>query len=172
MNLLEHIKITFGTGLCMGVLFLAGLGLAPASKVEAHDHVHELAFKLENDLGNAVENHEIKKFSKMISKIFQGETTGGIVDRNEYILALSNTNIESFGIHNLVAKKYKSVLTVYYNVISVDTENTISDNNIVSVWQRIKNHEHHDNNSLSSQNSSDDEKWLLVSQSSIPNTRG
>lgn len=154
-------------GICLGVFIAAGLNFASMARVEAHEQSsEELGFSLENNFFLAVLNNEVKDFSRMISKIFQGQIIGQTFDRTEYIDYLTNLNLQSFGIQDLIAKRKRNILTVSFTMTSTDINGTHT-NFFVSVWQKIAKHEKHLGH-VSSVSSSDGEKWLLVSTSNFP----
>lgn len=163
----------------MGVctILLASITIVPVQNVEAAANdsasTQVLALELETALGIAIINHDIPGFSSMISSIFQGQILSGFIDRNELIAIYSNFQTIDFNLHNLFATRKRDVLVISFNVTGTDSVTGPFDNNVISVWQEVRRHRNCHScectNELDKFGCHNKSRWLLVSQTIIPN---
>lgn len=108
----------------------------------------ELALALETNFWTLVQNHEVKKFSKLLASIFQGINISGAFDREEEIAGLATATLSSFSLNNPRATRFRDVLVFTYDFVATDSN--LTNGPTISVW---KKHDH---------------SWKIVSHSFVP----
>lgn len=152
-NIIKN-KISKVTQLALFAGMAAFSNLALSTPVHADFFSHHkddaliLGVELETEFWTLVQEHNVRGFSKKLSKIFQGLNINGAYTRADQISGLSSANLTGFTITNPVATRFKDALVLTYILTATGTGITSGPN--ISTW---KKHEG---------------KWKMISHCYVP----
>ena len=138
--------------LCLSLMVLGTVTLTPAPllSLSIFDFVTPEAFgkALVTNFWNQVVQQDVKGYSFLIAKNFQGLNTDGVYNRDDQISGLQGLTVTSFTLENVFVAKYHRTLVISYDFIA-EGEGIVSGPSI-DVWHDRDGH------------------WKLVSHSYVP----
>jgi len=139
-------KAVFASTIVCGSLCVS----VPASAQEYIEKsaTHHLASKLVTNFWNQVKKQDVKAYSKLFARDFQGMNVAGAYTRKQQIAGLQALTVTSFKITRLIASQVKDTLVVSYN-FKAKGRNIVSGPSM-DIWQKI------------------DRRWQQISHTYVP----
>lgn len=100
----------------------------------SEERTEEIAEALVNRFWTEVKNANVKGYSKLLAKGFQGINIDGIYTRKDQITGLKNLTVTSFKINHLIASKFDNTLVISYH-FHAEGQGIVSGPSI-DIWQR------------------------------------
>lgn len=140
---------------CASLLILSSLSFNALLMADSHHHHRqtddlELGIELETKFWTLVQNHEVEKFSKKLTPIFQGLNVSGAYTRDQQIEGLAAATLTNFAIYNPVATRFHDILVFSYDFVAIG--NGLTSGPTITIWKKYSH------------------SWKIISHSYVPFT--